>query len=143
MANAGRDAKAHRAARQAGCGPGRSAGADRQAPRGRARSETGPHRPADSDQEQPHGRTAGEARAGAGGGGGRGAAPQFTLSTASMKLSVLVSTHSAFTASTPIVPIRSVLLLTTPPLFGADFMSPAPATPRRLRARDVRTSVTP
>src|SRR5213594_3913270 len=38
---------------------------------------------------------------------------QLALSTASMKLSVLVSTHSGDTASTPIVPMRSVLVVIT------------------------------
>src|SRR5437773_756278 len=61
----------------------------------------------------------------------RGAMIQFTLSTASMKLNVLVSTHSTGTASTFIVPMRSVLLVTARPLAGDGLMSRATAMPRR------------
>src|SRR2546426_8867177 len=60
-----------------------------------------------------------------------GAVTQLTLSTASMKLSVLVSTHSTDTASTFIVPMRSVLLVTIRPLVGDGLMSRATAMPRR------------
>src|SRR5437016_4123140 len=60
-----------------------------------------------------------------------GAVTQLTLSTASMKLSVLVSTHSTDTASTFIVPMRSVLLVTIRPLLGDGLMSRATAMPRR------------
>src|SRR5437667_4420635 len=60
-----------------------------------------------------------------------GAMIQFTLSTASMKLNVLVSTHSTDTASTFIVPMRSVLLVTARPLVGDGLMSRATAMPRR------------
>src|SRR5439155_23244168 len=79
---------------------------------------------------------------------------QLTLSTASMKLSVLVSTHSTLTASTFIVPMRSVLLVTTRPLVGDGLMSRATAMPRRgshrntsiersaLRERGVKASAT-
>src|SRR5882672_10759470 len=56
---------------------------------------------------------------------------QLTLSTASMKLKVLVSTHSTDTASTFIVPMRSVLLVTARPLVGEGLMSRATAMPRR------------
>src|SRR6266853_978798 len=60
-----------------------------------------------------------------------GAVTQLTLSTASMKLNVLVSTHSTDTASTFIVPMRSVLLVTARPLVGDGLMSRATAMPRR------------
>src|SRR2546426_12760925 len=60
-----------------------------------------------------------------------GAMIQFTLSTASMKLNALVSTHSTDTASTFIVPMRSVLLVTARPLAGDGLMSRATAMPRR------------
>src|SRR6266404_2821504 len=48
-----------------------------------------------------------------------------------MKLKVLVSTHSTDTASTFIVPMRSVLLVTARPLVGEGLMSRATAMPRR------------
>src|SRR5436309_3640538 len=64
-------------------------------------------------------------------GGAAGQDAQLTLSTASMKLKVLVSTHSTDTASTFIVPMRSVLLVTARPLFRDGLMSRATATPRR------------
>ena len=60
-----------------------------------------------------------------------GAVTQLTLSTASMKLSVLVSTHSTDAASTFMVPMRSVLVVTTRPLVGEGLMSRATAMPRR------------
>src|SRR2546423_937051 len=56
---------------------------------------------------------------------------QFTFNAASMKLSVLVSTHSGVTASTRIVPMRSVLVVTTRPLVADGLMSRATAMPRR------------
>src|SRR6267143_4636815 len=65
------------------------------------------------------------------GGPAAGQDAQLTLSTASMKLSVLVSTHSPDTASTFIVPMRSVLVVTTRPLVGEGLMSRATAMPRR------------
>src|SRR5438128_10003459 len=67
-----------------------------------------------------------------------GAMIQFTLSTASMKLNALVSTHSTDTASTFIVPMRSVLLVTARPLVGDGLMSRATATPRRGSHLNVR-----
>ena len=48
---------------------------------------------------------------------------QLALSTASIKLSVLVSTHSGDTASTPIVPMRSVLVVITLTFVAAGLMS--------------------
>src|SRR5690349_14542041 len=51
-----------------------------------------------------------------------------------MKLRVLVSTHSTVTASTFMVPIRSVLLVTTRPLAGEGLISRATAMPRRAAA---------
>ena len=56
-----------------------------------------------------------------------------------MKLRVLVSTHSTDTASTFIVPMRSVLVVTTRPLVGDGLMSRATAMPRRGSYRNVRT----
>src|SRR3989441_9746776 len=63
---------------------------------------------------------------------------QFTLSTVSMKLNVLVSTQSADTVSTLIVPMRSVLLVTARPRVDG-LMSRPTAMPRRGSYRKVST----
>src|SRR5256885_9975260 len=55
-----------------------------------------------------------------------------------MKLRVLVSTHSTDTASTFIVPMRSVLLVTARPLVGEGLMTRATAMQRRGSHLNVR-----
>src|SRR5207247_6118503 len=56
---------------------------------------------------------------------------QLALRTSSMNASVLVSTHCGDTASTPIVPMRSPLAVTTLPLVGEGFTLRCTRIPRR------------
>src|SRR2546426_867191 len=92
---------------------------DRQAPRRGRRVDGRRHgvRPHEPDPD-----------AGRDGGGVR---RQLALSTSSMKLSVLVSTHSAVRASIPIVPMRSVLAVTTRSRVVGTLISRCTAMPRR------------
>src|SRR5229473_1430565 len=66
-------------------------------------------------------------------------AGQLALSTASTKFSVLVSTHSVDTASTPIVPLRSALVVTSLPRAADALISRCTTMPRRGSYRNTST----